>query len=482
MAFQTYLPPCFEDKERLIKIRAVLPEVERMYKECAEENHFPGYAYGILLDGQLVHSGSGGFIDLDKKIPATAQSMFRIASMTKSLIAMAILKLRDEGKIKLDDPAALYIPEMQNQQFIKDASIITIRDLLTHSAGFPTDDLWADRKLNETDEEFIALLKKGILFSNPPGTTFEYSNLGYALLGCIIKKVTGIPYAEFINTSICQPAGMQPSSWEFTQVAENQLAHGYSFAQKKWQEEPLLQDGAFGAIGGIITSIESFSRYAALHQDAWPPRNKEELGPIKRSSLREMHQPWKFVKWAEDLKYVNGYGYGLKWLRDSLGRVFVGHSGGLPGFGSNWYIMPEYGVGVILFTNLTYAEASKVNLKVLDKLLVEAQLQPRQLPPSEILKNRQSELLKLLPHFENAVASGIFAKNFFLDNSLDSLKSESNTLFSKAGKILSISNMKAESQLHGYFILEGEQSSLQISFALTPENPSLIQQYQIKEL
>ena len=293
---QSYLPPSFEKGDRLAKIKAIFPEIDRMYREYAEQNHFPGYSYGILLDGQLVHAGSGGYIDPDKKIPATSKSMFRIASMTKSFTAMAILKLRDEGKLRLDDPVVLYVPEMKNQQLTKDSPVITIRDLLVHSAGFPTDDPWADRKLDETDEEFIALLKKGVIFSNAPGVIFEYSNMGYALLGYIIKKVTGISSSEFIDAEILLPLEMKEFSWEFTEISESQLARGYSRIAEKWKEEELLGDGTFGAMGGIITSIGAFSRYAALHQSAWPPRDDPESGPIKRSSLREMHQPWNFMK------------------------------------------------------------------------------------------------------------------------------------------------------------------------------------------
>jgi CubicO group peptidase (beta-lactamase class C family) len=132
---QSYLPPSFKDSDRLAKIHAVLPEIDEMYKEYAEKNHFPGYAYGIMVDGQLVYSRAGGFINLDKKTPATAQSMFRIASITKSFTAIAILRLRDENKLKLDDPVYIYIPEIKDQQLTADASVITIRDLLTHSAG-----------------------------------------------------------------------------------------------------------------------------------------------------------------------------------------------------------------------------------------------------------------------------------------------------------------------------------------------------------
>jgi CubicO group peptidase (beta-lactamase class C family) len=118
---QSYLPPTFTDSDRLTKIEAAFPEIDAIYKTYAEKNHIPGYAFGIVVDGKLVYAGSGGYADLSKKIPATPKTYFRIASMTKSFTAMAILQLRDAGKLKLDDPVSLYIPELQNQQLTQDA-------------------------------------------------------------------------------------------------------------------------------------------------------------------------------------------------------------------------------------------------------------------------------------------------------------------------------------------------------------------------
>jgi CubicO group peptidase (beta-lactamase class C family) len=484
----TYLPPTFIDCDRLAKCQTLFPDIDEMYKDYAEKNHIPGYVYGVMLDGKLVHSGCGGFIDLDRKIPTTTHSLFRIASMTKSFTAMAILMLRDEGKLKLENPVSLYIPEILNYQLTKDTPVITIRDLLMHSAGFPTDDPWADRKLNETEEDFINLLKKGLHFSNIPGTAYEYSNLGYTMLGYIIQKVTGISYEKFIAERIWLPLEMKEASWNFKEVEPTQLVHGYRWIDENWKEEELLQNGVFGAMGGILTSIESFSQYAALHLSAWPPRDDEETGPIKRSSLREMHQPWKFRNLVldkhpdgRDRVLSSGYGYGLNWACDNQGKVFVGHNGGLPGFGSNWYIMPEYGLGVIFFANVTYAPTGKLNLDVLDTLVLKAHLQPRELPASYLLKERQSELIKFLPDWKNVLESPIFAPNFFLDNSVDSLKKETQLLFSKAGKILSVGTIIPENQLRGHFIIKGEKIDLYIHFALTPENPSLIQEFHIKE-
>ncbi|HTD41086.1 MAG TPA: serine hydrolase domain-containing protein, partial [Mucilaginibacter sp.] len=143
---QSYKPPVFTDPDILKKIEAAYPVIDKLYKEYAEQNHFPGLVYGIVVDGKLVHTGSIGYTDLKDKTTASSKSDFRIASMSKSFTAMAILKLRDEGKLKLDDPAYLYIPEMKRIKYLtKDASPITIRNLLTHSAGYPEDNPWGDR-------------------------------------------------------------------------------------------------------------------------------------------------------------------------------------------------------------------------------------------------------------------------------------------------------------------------------------------------
>jgi len=484
----TYQPPNFTDNNRAEKLAKYYPLVEKIYSEYATKNHFPGYAFGIVLDGKLVYSGAGGFTDMDKKTAATTQSMFRIASMSKSFTAMAILKLRDEGKLKLDDPVAQYIPEMKGQQLTKDAPVMTVRNLLSHSAGFPEDNPWGDRQLAISDADLIAMIKKGISFSNDPGLTYEYSNMGFAMLGYIIKKVTGIPYSDYIEKNIWQPLHMQQASWEYTKVPANELAHGYRWINNNWREEALLHDGIYGAMGGMITSIESFSKYLAFHESAWPPRNDIELGPIKRSSVREMHQPWRFASLNAAYKYPSGractmaaaYAYGLRWSKDCEGRETIGHTGGLPGFGSNWVILPEYGLGVMFFANLTYAPTSLANVQVLDTLIRLTGIQPRQLPASKILTQRRDDLVKLLPAFNKAAQSDIFAVNFFADYFTESLKKEAVEIFEKAGAIKKINEVVPENQLRGYFIVEGAKANIQISFTLTPENPALIQEYHIK--
>jgi len=491
---ESYKPAVFTDPGRMEKIKSAFPAIDSIYKKVAIENHFPGLAYGIVVDGKLVHTGNYGYTDIEKKIPVTSSSLFRIASMSKSFTAMAILKLRDEGKLNLDDPAYKFIPELKNIKYpTADASPITIRHLLTHGAGFPEDNPWGDRQLADTDKELIEFLKKQVIFSNPPGVAYEYSNLGFALLGKIITVVSGKRYQDYIRDNIWNPLGMKTSEWEFANVAPNKLAHGYRWLNEKWNEEQLLHDtpdGSWGAMGSMISSVEEFAKYMTLHLSAWPPNSSKETGPVKRSSIREMHHPWRFNGLNIDNKLPDGricpvataYCYGLRWIRDCDGRVYIVHTGGLPGFGSQWRIMPDYGIGVVAFANRTYAGFNDANLQALETIIKVAGLQPAQLPPSAILDKRKNELVNLLPGWNNAEQSGIFAENFFPDYPIDSLKKQSKELFEKAGKIISVKEMKPENQLRGSFIIEGENSDISVYFTLSPENPPLIQEYRIREI
>lgn len=485
---QSYKPAVFADADRLKKIESTYAIIDKLYKDYAEKNHWPGMAYGIVVDGKLVHSGGIGYTDIDAKIPADANSDFRIASMTKSLTAMAILKLRDEGRLKLDDPAYMYIPEMKGLKYLtKDATPITIKNLLTHTSGYPEDNPWGDRQLADSDDELIALYKKGISFSNNPGLGYEYSNLGFATLGYIIKKVSGKTYEDYITEYILKPLGMTHTYWEYTKVPKNKLAHGYRWLDNKWVEQPLLHDGSYGAMGGLITTIEDFSKYMAAHLDAWPPRDDAETGPIKRSSIREMQYPWDVNALSSNAKTTTGrpcpnvtaYCYGLRWEKDCDNRTYVGHTGGLPGFGSQWNIMPEYGIGVVCFANLTYARAGAPNNQVLDTLLALSGIKPRQLPASAILEQRKSDLLKVIANWSTAKASGIFAMNFFMDYFPEQLKIAAADAFAKAGKITGVGEIVAENQMRGYFIMQGEKTNIRVAFTLTPETPGLIQEYHL---
>jgi CubicO group peptidase (beta-lactamase class C family) len=484
-----YTPPRFTDSARLQKISATREVVDRLYQQLAARTGAPGMSYGLVVDGELLYAGSIGVADRSSKRAVDSRTVFRMASMSKSFTALAILKLRDEGRIRLDEPASRYIPQLKaNPSLTPDAPPLTIRHLLTHAGGFPEDNAWGDRQLDATDAALLKLAGEASL-STVPGTAYEYSNLGYALLGRIITVVAGMPYQRYITEKILRPLGMKETYFEWSLVPATQLAKGYRRTGEGWQEEPLLHDGAYGAMGGMLTSLADFARYLRLHQSAWPPSAAPENGVLRRSSLREMHQPANFSGLSPGYRYNSGrscatasaYAYGLRWVMDCEEKRFVGHSGGLPGFGSNWTFMPDYGIGVVCFANLTYAPIGAFNQNVLDTIVRLAGLEKRMVTPSSLLNKRMEELAAVLPGWKGADKSGLFAMNFFLDKPLASWQKETADLLERVGPLRGSGRLQALNQLRGTFILEGEKGSIEVYFTLSPEAEGRIQEVQLRE-
>src|SRR5687768_17361468 len=217
VATGTVPPSTFADPERKQKLAAAFPEIEKLFKASAER--MPGAVMGIIVDGELAWVKAAGVRETEKKSPVTPETVFRIASMTKSFTAMAILKLRDEGKLSLDDPVARYVPALANLPYpTKDSPAVTIRHLLTHSEGFPEDNPWGDRQLAQSDATMQAWMRAGIPFSNAPGVAFEYSNYGFAILGQVIARASGRLYDEYVRDRILLPLGMRASTFEMAVV------------------------------------------------------------------------------------------------------------------------------------------------------------------------------------------------------------------------------------------------------------------------
>ena len=476
------------DGDRQAKLAATYTRLDSLFSKYAAAKDFPSISYGLVVDDELAHAFYTGTVNVEKNIPASGLSAYHIASMTKSITAMAIVKLRDEGKLSLDDPIEKYIPQAKGIKTVTtDAPLITIRHLLTHNAGFPEDNPWGDRQLGRSDAWLDSLYATGISFSTTPGTGYEYSNLGFSTLGLIIKKVTGSTYQDYITGHIFKPLGMNHTYWDYADVPAEQLVYGYRRENGKYVAQPLLHSGSFGAMGGLITTVEDFSKYMIFHLAAWPPRDGADNGPIKRSSVREMHHGWNFARlWrnennahGDDCAIMDFYGYGLHQYLNCEGLKMITHSGSLPGFGSQWRILPDYGIGICVFGNLSYAAMGAPLTAAIDSILIWADLKPRALPASAILEKRKEQLVSLLPSWKGAQQSGIFAENFFPDNLVSDLPKQSQDAYQQAGKILSVSEVFATNQLRGYFIMKGEKKNIRVWFSLSPEPDAKVQAIRI---
>jgi hypothetical protein len=262
------------------------------------------------------------------------------------------------------------------------------------------------------------------------------------------------------------------------------MAQGYRWEDEQWKPEELLHDGAFGAMGGLITSISDFSKYIALHLSAWPPRSEPDKGPLKRSSLREMHRmnnPRYHVDVDRfgDTKspIMRGYGFGLVAMLDHEGIVEVGHNGGLPGFGSSYMFYPRHGIGIMAFSNLTYVGGTvrSANYQVMKQLVSEGLFLPRILPVSDILQRRKEQVLELIQTWDPDLEEEIVAANLYLDISRERRIQESKELLKELGKIRATGPLIAENQLRGSFMLLGEDKNLRVYFTLSPEAQPRVQ-------
>ena len=362
-------------------------EIDAAAAAFAEEHKLPGLVVGIVDGGRLVHVTALGLADREAGRPVGRDTAFRIASMTKNMTALAILSMRDAGKVVLDAPLVEYVPQFASvRSATADSKPVTVRDLLGHVAGFVTDDPWGDRVLGMSPAELDDLIATGTLFARAPGVAFEYSNLGYALLGRVLTNVSGERYQDYMRRLFLAPLAMAHTTFDAIAAARGDYAFGYRLDGEVWSRERLEPDGEVGAMGGLVTTAPDYARWVAFLLSAWPARDDPETAPARRASVREMalyHAP-PFQPDGPEPR-PTAYGYGLMNTKDpTLGRV-LHHPGGLPGYGSHVLMLPDRGWGVFAFANRTYAPMSKLTPK-LAQILHEATPKRPAVAPSAALQ------------------------------------------------------------------------------------------------
>ena len=467
-----------------------MPDLDRIFQRFAETEKIPGMVWGVVIDGRLAHVGSTGVRNRTTGAGVDASTVFRIASMTKSFTALAILKLRDEGKLSLEDPVSKWIPEFARMPLpTRDTAPLRVRQLLSHSAGFPEDNPWGDRQLAATDAELTKWLRAGIPFSTPPDTRYEYSNYAFGLLGRIVTKSSGMSYEKYVQREILAKLGMSSSTLEFSAVPAENRATGYRLRPDgSYMEEPPLPHGAFGSMGGMLTNATDLGKYVAFHLSAWPARSDEEAGPVRRSSVREMNHLWRPGNLAATVTNgslqasATGYGYGLRVTSDCRFELIVGHGGGLPGFGSYMMWLPDYGVGLFAMANLTYAgPAAPINGAV-DLLLKTGGLQKRELPASSVLANAREQVWSLWNHWDDAKAGQMATMNLFLDEPVAQRRDEIRKIKEEVGVCASAGPVVAENWLRGQFNMSCEKGTVGVFFTMAPTQPPAMQHLRFRKL
>ncbi|HYB17877.1 MAG TPA: serine hydrolase domain-containing protein [Streptosporangiaceae bacterium] len=460
----------------------------------------PGLAYGIVVGGELVHAAGLGERYLGGP-PPDADTVFRIASMTKSFTASAMLALRDDGALGLDDLAETYVPELRGwPPASPDSARVSLRHLLTMTAGFPTDDPWGDRQQGLPLDDFGKFLAAGVGFNWAPGTRFEYSNLGYAILGRVITAVTDVSYQDYLRDRLLRPLGMTRTGFEAAEFDASGLAKGYWRAPAGWSEVEFDACGAFAPMGGVFSCVRDLTRWVAGFAAAFPPSDPQAGGPhpVRRATRREMQLPQVLTGWdkptgfpADTAPALLAYGFGL-FVEDhpSFGRV-VSHSGGYPGFGSNMRWHPATGTGVIALGNGTYAAMMTLATRILDTVL--GHLDPpaygygTALAPAitgelrhagpwpETLAARDA-VSALLRSWDDAEASRLFSPNVAQDVPFEERRQAIALIRERIGDFRDDSRgLESDTPAHCRWWLVGERGVVQAQIQLNPERPPRVQ-------
>jgi CubicO group peptidase (beta-lactamase class C family) len=457
---------------------------DKIFEEFQLDAHAPGLVYGVVEGGKLVHVRGMGVQDLEQRRPVTADSLFRIASMTKVFTALTLLKLRDDGVVRLDALAEDYVPELKGWKYpTADSPRIRVRDLLTHTGGFVTDDPWGDRQTPLPENDFTTLLKTGVPFTRAPGIAYEYSNFGYALLGRIIRNAGKRTYAEAVQETLLGPLGMSASGVIVANSPQEKRALGYRWENDTWSPEPDLGHGAFSSIGAMQVSANDYAKWVAFLLSAWPPRDDADTGPVKRASVRELAQGISFVRTrprpsrgAPGCVQPSTYSMGMNITVDCELGLNLSHGGGYPGYGSHMLIFPERGVGLFVFTNRTYAGPTAAlwdAAVVLHKANRLGNTQPIALSAPLTAAYRAAGNVY---NAGNVGAAGdMLAMNFLMDKSAENRAVDLAKLKAAVGACDTSAPVNPTGALSGTFTWRCEHGRVRGNVLLSPDTPPRIQ-------
>jgi len=301
----------------------------------------PGIVVGVVSDQELIWAQGFGHADLDSDRHMESDTRFRMASHSKLFTATAIMQLREQGKLRLDDPVSDYLPWFQFKSAEADDPPVTIEHLLTHSSGLPREagSHWSDFDFPTADEVRELIADRQAPFS--PEVRWKYSNLAYTIAGMLVAEVSGMSWAEYLQLNIFDPLGMNSSSVD---REDSKMATGYGSRMPNGNRAvmPFIDARAMAPATGLTSTVEDMARFVSAQ---FRKGSRGGDRPLSTASLREMHR----VRMLEST-WTSGQGIGFS-VRRVDGKLFIGHGGGYPGYTTNTSIQLDSKVGVIVLTN-----------------------------------------------------------------------------------------------------------------------------------
>jgi len=321
------------------------PVLEPMYAAY----RVPGVTVGLVHNRQVVWTDKFGYANRDEKKPMTADTVTRIGSLTKIFTGLAILGLRDEGRLTLDDPVVSVIPELRRILYPStDSPRITFRHLITHSSGLPRVGQ-LDYYSNPDQPVTVQALEKsldGVQLVFSPGTATLYSNLAMGVASVAVDRLAGMPLRAYLEQKVFKPLGMTRTTFDNQDADRLGKATGYAPTPEGFTSQKPWALGVVEGMGGLYSTLNDMMRFLAWQTKAWPPRNADESGWPTRASLRESH-----------LSLGGGEGkplVGANWIISQHPRfgLKASHTGATQQYSAHITMFPKAGLGVVVLANM----------------------------------------------------------------------------------------------------------------------------------
>lgn len=493
--FRAAFVPTSANPARKAKLLALVPQLDALFSKRLAEVGATGAAIGIVLEGEVVYQRGFGVRDVRSAVPVDEDTRFRIGSVSKPITALAILRLREQGKLVLDAPAASYLPILGSLvPRTLDSPPITVRHLLTMTSGLPYDDQWGAVSYGMSDAELEAYLARGITLAGAPGERYRYSNLGYALLGKIVAAVSGRSFEAYVTGEVFGSLGFTATGYVTDrELPPDDWATGFYREGGKFIREELYSDGAFAPAGGVYSTIRDLARFAAFQLSAYPPRDEPETGPVSRSTLREMHAGQAWARFSDDQPVVTrrsdgstgllAMSYGLGWsqVTTCFAEAMVQHGGYEPGYWAAIRLIPRQGIGVVSLStteNLGQLRTFELAMALLQSGGV---LEAPALAPSVELLAARENVLSLLQRWQPGRVAGAFDRQSLQFSFLRNLRPDFERMAGEHGACKADGDIVTMGPRQGRFRVACERGSIEFVAYLTPGTPALLQSVEYRQ-
>jgi CubicO group peptidase (beta-lactamase class C family) len=457
----------------------------------------PSIDYAVFdRDGVVFQHGVGEF-RLDGRAPAL-DTVYRIASMSKSFLVAAALVLVERGLLGLDDRVSALVPQFRDPVDPSGVVLpVTVRMLMDNSSGLPEDNGWADHELGLTRDEFLAVVAAGLGFADLPGVGYQYSNVGFWLLGVIVEDVAGMPFADFATATLLEPLGLVDTRYDaahYPEADRDRIAPGFGTFDEgaTWFDRPFVGTGIGGCAASMFSTLPDIARWCAWLSGAFDPSNTDDavLSRASRRLMQRVHTAMPSPADRPAEQHVEGLGYGLGVMveHDVRFGVIVQHSGGLPGFSSNMRWHAESGIGVVVFSNTNGVRPGIPATGMLRAVLERLDSPARTVEPWPATLAAASAVDAAV--FGGAGVGGaaeLFSPNLLSDIPLEVRDARLATAASEIGGLRDASTVPllgdrllwSVSSAHLAWLLPGAEGDLECRMEITPTTPAMIQRLDI---